>query len=97
MALRVHDGGVAQSHHAREHSVEPTPEFWRATRLVLRRVRIGFYGMGSAVFAAMLGGTFLLGTGQWVVAAGLLGATAACLIAVIVELLESNLGKGGVE
>lgn len=74
----------------------PPPEFWRATRLLFRRVRIGFYGVGSALFAAILTGSLLLEPSPWMRAAGLLAGLGACLLAVILELLELNLGKGGV-
>lgn len=73
----------------------PTPEFWRATRLLFRRVRVGFYGIASAVFAAMLTGSFLLKPAPWAFAAGGLFALVLCLAAMLIELLDLQLGKGG--
>jgi hypothetical protein len=95
-ALAVRDAGAAVSG-GTGHVAGPPPEFWRATRLLFRRVRIGFYAVGSGLFAAVLTGTVALSPSVPMQAAGLLAAVGAVLLAVILELLELNLGKGGAD
>jgi hypothetical protein len=75
----------------------PTPEFWGAMRLLLKRARVAFYGMGSGLFAAILTGSLALQPEGWMVAAGLLMALVLCLVAIVLEMLDLNLGKGGAD
>jgi hypothetical protein len=93
-AIAVREGGTAVSG-GTGGVAGPSPEFWRATRLLFRRVRVAFYGVGSGLFAAILTGSLVLEPTRWMQAAGLLAGVGACLLAVILELLELNLGKGG--
>jgi hypothetical protein len=73
----------------------PSPEFWRATHLVFRRVRIGLYGAGSGLFAAILTGSLMLRPGQGAVPVGLLASLVLCLMAIVLELLDPHINKGG--
>jgi hypothetical protein len=93
--LAVHDGRAAVPV-GTGNAAGPSPEFWRATRLLFRRVRIAFYGVGSGLFAAILTGSFVLQPSRSMQGMGLLAGVGACLLAVILELLEMNLGNGGV-
>jgi hypothetical protein len=93
--LAVHDGRVAVPV-GTGNAAGPPPEFWHATRLLFRRVRIAFYGVGSGLFAAILTGSFVLQPSRSMQGMGLLAGVGACLLAVILELLEMNLGNGGV-
>lgn len=73
----------------------PSPEFWRAARLVFRRVRFGLYGAGSGLFAAMLTGSLVLPQGRAAMPLGLLTSLVLCLMAIVLDLLDLHLGKGG--
>ncbi|HEX6039604.1 hypothetical protein [Longimicrobium sp.] len=72
----------------------PTPAFWRAVRMLLNRVRIGLYGLASALFAALLTGSLVRQPTGWVLTAGVLMSMVLCLAAVLLELVDLNLGKG---
>lgn len=73
----------------------PTPAFWRAVRLLLKRVRIGLYGLASALVAALFTGSLVQRPTRWAIAAGVLMSMVLCLASVLLELLDLNLGKGG--
>jgi hypothetical protein len=73
----------------------PTPAFWRAVRLLLKRVRIGLYGLASALLAALLTGSLVQHPTRWAIAAGVLMSMVLCLASVLLELVDLNLGKGG--
>lgn len=90
-ALAVHDP-VAKG---RGEAEGPTPEFWRALRLLLKRARLAFYGMGSGLVAALATGSLVVHPDRWVGVAGGLMAVVLCLIAIVLEMLNLNLGKGG--
>ena len=94
-AVAVREGGTALSGGTGD-VAGPSPEFWRATRLLFRRVRIAFYGVGSGLVAAIFTGSLVLEPSPAMKVAGVLAGFGACLLAVILELLELNLGKGGV-
>jgi urea transporter len=72
----------------------PTPAFWRAVRMLLNRVRIGLYGLASALFAALLTGSLVRQPTRWVMATGVLMSIVLCLAAVLLEMVDLNLGKG---
>jgi RNA polymerase subunit RPABC4/transcription elongation factor Spt4 len=92
VAVRDASGAVAK---ADPQADGPTPEFWRAMRLLLRRARVALYGTGSGLFAAILTGSIVQQPSDWMIAAGVLGALLLCLIAILLEMLDLNLGKGG--
>jgi hypothetical protein len=73
----------------------PSPAFWKAVRVVLRRIRIGSYGLGSAIFAGVLTGSFVFKLTGWTIGAGVLSAIVLCLVGLMFEIFETSLGKGG--
>jgi RNA polymerase subunit RPABC4/transcription elongation factor Spt4 len=92
LAVREPAGMVAKG---RGEGEGPTPEFWRAMRLLLKRARLAFYGMGSGLLAAIATGSLVMQPDRWVGVAGGLLAIVLCLVAVVLEMLDLNLGKGG--
>lgn len=93
-ALAVHDP-AATAAKGRGDAEGPTPEFWRALRLLLKRARLAFYGMGSGLVAALATGSLVVHPDRWVGVAGGLMAVVLCLIAIVLEMLNLNLGNGG--
>lgn len=75
----------------------PTPAFWRSIRMLLKRVRIGLYGLASALLAALLTGSLVRQPTRWVIAAGVLMSMVLCLASVLLEMVDLNLGKGGTD
>lgn len=75
----------------------PPPAFWRAVRLLLKRVRVGLYALASALVAGLLTGSLIQQPTRWVTATGVLMAAVLCLGAVLLELMDLNLGKGGAD
>lgn len=73
----------------------PSPAFWAAARVVLRRVRVGCYGAGSMVFAAALTGGFAFKLTGWATGVGMFGAVVLCQFGLLFEVFETNIGKGG--
>lgn len=91
--VRARDGRVALS--ATGEVAAPSPAFWAAARVVLRRVRIGCYGAGSMVFAAALTGGFAFKLAGWATGVGMFGAVILCQFGLLFEVFENYIGKGG--
>lgn len=77
-----------------QHVAGPSEGFWSVARVVLRRLRIGCYGLGSAIFAGVLTGSVVLDLTGWALGTGLLSAVVLCLLGLMFEILETSLGKG---
>lgn len=73
----------------------PSPEFWRAIRILLKRARVAFYGMGSGLVAAIATGSLVVRSDPWMRTAGCLMAVVLVLIGLVLAMLDLNLGKEG--
>ena len=87
-------GGAGVQASVRE-AYGPAPGFWAAIRVLLRRLRIASYGAGSGLFAAILTGSVAVTIAPWTAGAGMLVAMILCMLGLVFELVETNLGKGG--
>lgn len=72
----------------------PGPEFWRATRVLFRRFRVGLYAAGSALFAATLTDSLVLHLGQSMRITGMLLSLVMFMAALLIELFDVHFGKG---
>jgi hypothetical protein len=77
------------------HADMPGPAFWSAMRVIFRRVRIGLYGAGSGLLAAVLTGAWVAQLGRAISVTGVVLALFLCAMAVLLEVLDLHLGKGG--
>ena len=93
-AVAVHEP-VAALTKAKGEVDGPSPEFWRAVRILLKRARVAFYGMGSGLVAAIATGSLVVRPDPWMRTAGCLMAVVLFLIAIVLDMLDVNLGKEG--
>ena len=93
-ALAVHEP-VGTLTRGKGEAEGPSPEFWRAVRILLKRARVAFYGMGSGLVAAIATGSLVVRPDPWMRTAGCLMAVVLVLIALVLEMLDLNLGNGG--
>jgi hypothetical protein len=73
----------------------PGPAFWRAMRVIFRRVRMGLYGAGSGLLAAVLTGAWVAQLGRAVAVTGVCLALFLCAVGLLLEVMDLQFGKGG--